>query len=48
MLGISRMLEMKLPGERKRGRPRKRVMDVETDDMQGIGVTEEDGEDRKR
>ena len=43
-----RMLEMDLPGRRKRGRPKRRYMDVMKEDMIEIGVTEEDAEDRVR
>lgn len=35
----------KLPGRRKRGR---RLVDVVEEDMQGLGVTEEDIKDRLR
>ena len=42
------MLEMELPGKRKRGRPKRRFVDVVREDMQVAGVTEEDAEARKR
>ncbi|KAF7704300.1 hypothetical protein HF521_021372 [Silurus meridionalis] len=41
-----RMLRMELPGSRKRGRPRRRFMDVVKEDMHVVGVTEADVEDR--
>ena len=41
-----RMLRMELPGKRKRGRPKRRFMDVVKEDMAEVGVTEEDTEDR--
>ena len=37
-----RMLKMKTPGKRRRGRPKRRYMDVVKEDMQKVGVTEED------
>ena len=37
-----RMLRMELPGIRKRGRPKKRFMDVVKEDMAEVEVTEED------
>ena len=36
---------MKLPGKRKRGRPKRRFMDVVKDGMADVEVTEEDTED---
>ena len=45
MMGISmgrRMLRMELPGKRKRGRPKRRFMDVVKEDMAEVEVTEED------
>ena len=39
------MLEMQLPGKRKRGRPKRRFMDVVKDGMADVVVTEEDTED---
>ncbi|XP_051788831.1 uncharacterized protein LOC127529414 [Erpetoichthys calabaricus] len=42
-----RMLRIELPGKRKRGRPKQRFMDVVREDMQVMGVTEQDAEDRK-
>ncbi|KAI5085738.1 hypothetical protein C0J45_24215, partial [Silurus meridionalis] len=41
-----RMLRMELPGRRKRGRPKRRFMDVVREDMQVVGVKEADVEDR--
>ncbi|KAK4290600.1 hypothetical protein Pmani_036511 [Petrolisthes manimaculis] len=45
-----KMLEMDLPGRRKRGSPKRRFMDVVKEDniMQVVGVTEEDVDDRAR
>ena len=37
-----RTLEMEVPGRRKRGRPRKRWLDVVREDMESVGVVEED------
>lgn len=42
------MLNMKLPGRRKRGRPRGRFTDVVKEDVQCVGVTEKDARDRVR
>ena len=41
-----RMLRMELPGKTKRGRPKRRFMDVVKEDMAEVEVTEEDTEDR--
>ncbi len=41
-----RMLSMKLSGERKRGRPKRRYIEVVNENMAGVEVTEEDTEDR--
>ncbi|KAI5107764.1 hypothetical protein C0J45_1358, partial [Silurus meridionalis] len=41
-----RMLRMEPPGRRKRGRPRRRFMDVVREDMQVVGVKEADVEDK--
>ena len=38
---------MELQGKRKRGRPKRRFMDVVKDDMAEVEVTEEDTVDRK-
>ena len=40
------MLRMELPGKRKRGRPKRRFMDVVKEDMAEVEVTEEDTVDR--
>ena len=40
------MLRMELPGKRKRGRPKRRFMDVVKEDMAEVEVTEEDTIDR--
>ncbi len=40
------MLRMDLPGKRKRGRPKRRYMDVVKENMADVEVTEEDTEDR--
>ena len=40
------MLRMELPGMRKRGRPKRRFMDVVKEDMAEVEVTEEDTEYR--
>ena len=41
-----RILRMELPGKRKRGRPKRRFMDVVKEDMAEVDVTEEDTVDR--
>ena len=41
-----RMLEMELPGRRRRGRPERRFMDAVKEDMQIVGVRVEDTEKR--
>ena len=41
-----RMLRMELPGNSKRGRPKRRFMDVVKEDMAEVEVTEADTEDR--
>ncbi|KAK3521497.1 hypothetical protein QTP70_013319 [Hemibagrus guttatus] len=43
-----RMLDMKLPGRRQRGRPKRRYMDVINEDMKLVGARVEDAEDRDR
>ena len=40
------MLRMELPGKMKRGRPKRRFMDVLKEDMAEVEVTEENSEDR--
>ncbi|XP_063586869.1 uncharacterized protein LOC134764221 [Penaeus indicus] len=42
----NRMLEMKPPGKRKRGRPKRRHMDTINEDMAQVGVTGMDVQDR--
>ena len=42
-----KMMEMELPGTRKRGRPKRRFLDVVKEDMGEVGVKETDIEDRK-
>ena len=42
------MMKLELPGRRSRGRPKKRFMDAEKEDMRLVGVREEDAEDRVR
>ena len=43
-----RMLRMELPGKRKRGRPKRRFMDVVKEYMAEVEVTEEDAEARNK
>ena len=43
-----KMMKMELPGKRKRGRPKRRFMEMVREDMQVVGTTEGDAEDRKR
>ena len=40
------MPRMELPGKGKRGRPKRRFMDVVKEDMAEVEVTEENAEDR--
>ena len=42
-----KMMEMKLLGKRKRGRPKRRFLDVVKEDMGEVGAKETDVEDRK-
>ena len=42
-----KMMEMELPGKRRRGRPKKRFLDVVKEDMGEVGAKETDVEDRK-
>ena len=42
-----KMMEMELPGKRRRGRPKRRFLDVMKEDMGEVGVKETDVEDRK-
>ena len=41
-----RLLRLEGPGKRGRGRPKKKCIDVVREDMQVIGVTEQDARDR--
>ena len=41
-----RMMEMELPGRRRRGRPRRRFLDMLKEDMEEVGAKETDVEDR--
>ena len=43
-----KMLKMELPNKCKRERPKRKFMDTVREDMQVVGMTEEDTEDRKR
>ena len=42
-----KMMEMELPGKRRRGRPKRRFLDVVKEDMQEVGGKETDVEDKK-
>ena len=42
------MLEMDLPGRRRRGRPKRRFMDAVKEDMKMMGGVEEEVQDRAR
>ena len=42
-----KMMKMELPGKRKRGRPKRRFLDVVKEDMREVGAKETDVEDRK-
>lgn len=42
-----RLLKMRPPDERKRGRQKRRFVDVVREDMQVVVAAEEDAEDRK-
>ena len=42
-----KIMEMELPGKRRRGRPKKRFLDVVKEDMKEVGAKEMDIEDRK-
>ena len=41
-----KMMEMELPGKRKRGRPKRRILDVMKEDMGKVGAREIDVENR--
>ena len=41
-----KMIEMELPGKRKRGRPKRRFLDVVKEDMGEVGARETDVENR--
>ena len=41
------MMEMAVPGRRKRGRPRRRWMDLAREDMERVGVKEGDEVNRE-
>ena len=42
-----KMMGMELPGKRKRGRPKRRFLDMVKEDMKEVGAKEIDMEDRK-
>ena len=42
-----KIMEMELPGKRRRGRPKRRFLDVVKEDMKEVGVKETDIEDRR-
>ena len=42
-----KMMEMELPGKRRRGRPKRRFLDVVKEDVEEFGAKETDVEDRK-
>ena len=41
-----KIMEMELPGKRKRGRPKRRFLDVVKEDIRKVGARETDVEDR--
>ncbi|KAJ8363293.1 hypothetical protein SKAU_G00121240 [Synaphobranchus kaupii] len=41
-----RMVDMELPGKKRRGRPKRRLMDTVKEDMQAVGVTEDEAQDK--
>ena len=43
---IKRMMKMAVPGKRKRGRPRRRWMDLVREDIEKVGAREGDKVDR--
>ena len=42
-----KMMEMELPGKRRRGRPKRRFLDVVNENMREVGSKDTDVEDRK-
>ena len=42
-----KMIEMELPGKRKRGRSKRRFLDVVKENMEEVGAKKTDGKDRK-
>ena len=42
-----KMMEMELLGKRRRGRPKRRFLDVVKEDMEEVGAKDTDIEDRK-
>ena len=42
------MMEMLVPGKKKRGRPRRRWMDLAREDMEKVGAKEGDEFDREK
>ena len=42
-----KMMEMEVPGKRRRGRPKRRFLDAVKEDMREVGVKKTDVEDRK-
>ena len=42
-----KIMEMELPGKRKRGRPKRRFLDMVKEDIEEVGAKETDIEDRK-
>ena len=42
-----RMIDMELPGKRKRGRPKRRYMDMVNEDMRALGLTRDDAGNRE-
>ena len=42
-----KVMEMELPGKKKRGRPKRRFLDAAKEDMEKVGVKETDVEERK-
>ena len=42
-----KMMEMELPGKRRRGRPKRRFLNVVKEDMEEVGAKETDVDNRK-